>query len=412
MSGFVSRREGEGQGDCPFQYFHELGKTSPVRFRFIIAAGCFCVAGVIASAQTVGAVRPVAERIAGRSFPSIFQAWSGAGPSSHSIKNALLPRHDLVFQSPQFYGLRWNHRHVGLGTGFTPASIAKAMGERSRLLGANPNMILLAELRYRDAPRNFLPADHPWWLRSGGKRVEGWKEGRFFRLDFANPEFRRHIARQAAALMATGCVDGIMLDWWEDDGDRLRLIQEIRTAIGEKPLVLVNSNDRKIPLTASHVNGLFMECTRTKTPADWQKIAATLEWAERSLRSPRINCLETWWHTSRGDLRLMRLTTTLSAVLSNGYALFSDPNPLPTPDHRHDWYPFWNAELGRPLEAYQRLPNGLLARRFENGVAVCNPAGNAPASLSLDVKRRSWSSGLVSRTFRIGSGDGDFLIHP
>ena len=377
-----------------------------------MASAFLCVSGVLASAQAAGLERPVAERIAGRSFPSIFQAWSGAGSLPYLPKNKYLPRHDLVFHGPEFFGLRWNHRHIGLATGFTEQSIAAALGTRARLLRANPRMVMLAEIRYRDAPRNYLPADHPWWLWRDGKRVEGWKEGRFFRLDFSNPEFRRRVALQAAAAMATGCVDGIMLDWWEDDDERLLLIREIRAAIGGKALVLVNSNDRRIPLTAPYANGLFMECTRTKTPEDWRKITDTLLWAERSLRPPRINCLETWWHTSRGDFRLMRLTTTLSAVLSNGYALFSDPNPLPTPDHLHDWYSFWNAELGRPLEPVQSLPNGLLARRFERGIAVCNPAGNAPASLSLDVLRRSWSSGTVSKTFRIGGGDGDFLVDP
>ena len=43
----------------------------------------------------------------------------------------------------------------------------------------------------------------------------------------------------------------------------------------------------------------------------------------------------------------LRATTTLSLVRSDGYALFSDPNPLPTPDHLHDWYPFWDKSLGK-----------------------------------------------------------------
>lgn len=372
-----------------------------------------CMLHFLAAAEpTAPFGRSVAARIEGRSFPSIFQAWNGVGRWLDSPGNSYLPRHDLVFHGPTFYGLRWNDRHVGQATGFDPRSIGNALATRRRLLRENPNMILLAELRHRDAPRSHLPAAHPWWRREGGKPVEGWKEGRFIQLDISHPGFRSHLALQAAALLQTGVVDGIMLDWWRDTPDQMRLVQEIRSAIGDKPLILVNSNDRQIPLTAPWVNGLFMECARTKTPEDWKKIAATLEWAERSLRSPRINCLETWWHSSRADLRLMRLSTTLATILSDGYCLFSDPNRLPTPDHRHDWYRFWDAKLGRPREAAKQSSDGLMTRVFEHGVAVCNMPGNSPKSLAFENEHRSWTTGVISRSFRINGGDGDFFLNP
>jgi len=134
----------------------------------------------------------------------------------------------------------------------------------------------------------------------------------------------------------SGVVDGVMLDWWEEDADRVALVTAIRKRIGEDALILVNANDRKIPQSAPFVNGLFMECYKSQTAGQWQQIAETLAWAEENLRTPRINCLETWWHDSRADEHLMRATTTLSLVLSDGYCLFADPNPLPTPDHLHD----------------------------------------------------------------------------
>ena len=87
--------------------------------------------------------------------------------------------------------------------------------------------------------------------------------------------------------------------------------------------------------------------TESKTAQDWKRIADTLAWAEANLREPRVNCLETWFHKSRDDLNLMRATTTLALTHSDGYCLFSDPNPLPTPDHLHNWYPFWNREPGQ-----------------------------------------------------------------
>ena len=116
-----------------------------------------------------------------------------------------------------------------------------------------------------------------------------------------------------------------------------------------------------------------MECTESKTAQDWQRIADTLAWAKAHLRQPRINCLETWYHQSRDDLNLMRATTTLALTHSDGYCLFSDPNPLPTPDHLHDWYSFWNKSLGRPVGKGNANSDGTVRREFENGTVVYNP---------------------------------------
>ncbi|MBL7140397.1 MAG: hypothetical protein ISS74_05755, partial [Planctomycetes bacterium] len=256
-----------------------------------------------------------------------------------------MARHDLVFHAPGGFGLRWDRRPSGLAGGFTDDSIRAALTTRQALLQKNPHIVLIAEIRYRDAAAGYLPDDHPWWLRRDGRRVAGWAEGGFYQLDIANPAFRDHVAAQARAAVETGVVDGVMLDWWDENDERVALAQAVREAIGPHALILVNTNDRRAPRSAPYVNGLFMECTRTRSPADWRRIADTLAWAEAHLREPRINCLETWYHRSRRDLPLMRATTTLVLTHSDGYCLFSDPNDLPTPDHRHDWYPFWDNGL-------------------------------------------------------------------
>lgn len=354
--------------------------------------------------------RPLAGRIQARSLPSVFQAWSGVGDAKSSAGVDTLVRHDLIFNVPEFFGLAWKGDHPGEATEFTRASTLAAAAFRKGLLQANPNIVLLGELRYRDAPATHLPPEHVWWRRENGERIAGWKEGGFFRLDAANPEFRAHVARQAAGLMATGVVDGMMLDWWEDDDDHLALIREIRTAIGEEPAILVNANDRRIPRSAPFVNGLFMECTQSRSAEDWARIADSLEWAEHTLKAPRINCLETWWQKSRNDLSLMRMTTTLSLVLSDGYCLFSDPNPLPTPDHLHDWYAFWDVDLGRPRGRGERHADGSIRREFEHGLAVFNPPGKRPAKVLFQSAHRSAASGIESHEFEIPGGDGDCFL--
>ena len=352
----------------------------------------------------------VSERIAAREFPSVFQAWNPADNLQDEDQWATLARHDLVFHAPDFFALKWAGEFQGLSMAFTQDSQESGLRTRKMLLGKNPNLIILAELRYRDAHKSYLPDNHAWWQRTDGKPVIGWEEGEYFLLDFSNSAFRRHLAQQASAVMDSGVFDGLMLDWWEDDEDRLALVNDIRMQIGDQALILVNANDRKTPTTAPFVNGYFMECYKSKTVEDWKQIAETLEWAESNLKEPRINCIETWFCKSRNDLSLMRATTTLSLTLSDGYCLFSDPNPLPTPDHLHDWYDFWMKRLGRPKAKGDRRKDGSIQREFDQGLVVYNPLGGKPVTLDFTTPHTAASSNKTAMTFMVSPGDGDLFL--
>ncbi|MGD8499045.1 MAG: hypothetical protein PVJ86_00265 [Phycisphaerales bacterium] len=356
-------------------------------------------------------VAQVAERMAGRDFPSVFQAWSPADNLQGEGELATVARHDLIWHGATWYGLVWDKRPPGPAEAFESDSVQVGLAKRKALLALNPNIILIAEIRYRDASRRFLPEGHKWWRRDeDGNLVKGWAEGRFIQLDFDNPEFREHVARRARAVVESGAVDGVLLDWWSDDDSRLALVRTVRQAIGNKHLIIANANDRTTPKTAPYINGYFMECYRSKTPKDWERITTTLKWAEKKLRSPRVNCLETWYHDSRMDLNLMRATTTLSLTCSNGYCLFSDPNPLPTGDHRHNWYPFWNKSLGRPTSQGVTMPDRTIRREFENGTAVYNPMGNKTVTVVFDENRTSVAGGKTSKSHSLKSPDGDIYL--
>jgi hypothetical protein len=353
----------------------------------------------------------VAERIAARKFPSVFQAWNPADNLKKEDQWTTLARHDLVFHAPEFFGLKWAGEHAGLATAFLKDGQTSALEIRKTLLAKNPNLIVLAELRYRDAHKSYLPENHAWWKRKDGKLVMGWEEGGYLQLDFANPDYRTQVARQAKAIMDSGVFDGVMLDWWIDDEERLALVKAIRKEIGDQALILVNANDRTTPKTAAFVNGYFMECYKSKTAEDWKQIAETLEWAESNLKEPRINCIETWFHKSRNDLNLMRATTTLALTLSDGYCLFSDPNPLPTPDHLHDWYEFWEKRLGRPQAKGGRKEDGSVQREFEQGLAVYNPLDNKEVTVNFTKPHTAASTRLTALKFTVPAGDGDLFFH-
>lgn len=360
---------------------------------------------------STGAEPPLADRISTRSFPSVFQAWNTAESVDDPSPLHTVARHDLVFHAPEFFGLRWNHRHTGLADGFSPESMEAARAFRQKLLELNPRLVLLTEIRYRDAPKSYLPEGHSWWLRDAeGRLVSGWEEGGFLCLNFHDPEYRSRVVKQAKAAVESGAVDGVMLDWWSDDASRLALVKELRQAVGDDALIMANANDRTTPQTAPYLNGYFMECYKSQTAQDWQRIADTLAWAEEHLRPPRVNCLETWFHKSREDLDLMRATTTLALTHSDGYCLFSDPNPLPKPDHLHNWYPFWNKRLGRPRAKGQKLSDGTHRREFEQGTVVYNPMGNQPVRVTFAQLQISLATGKRGLVHRLGSPDGDIYL--
>jgi hypothetical protein len=105
--------------------------------------------------NVVGKERPISERIAGRDFSSVFQAWSRADNLPREDELVTAARHDLVWHGAGWYGLVWDKRPSGLAEAFRPESIEKGRKIRKALLELNPNMILIAEIRYRDASRAF-----------------------------------------------------------------------------------------------------------------------------------------------------------------------------------------------------------------------------------------------------------------
>ena len=106
----------------------------------------------------------------------------------------------------------------------------------------------------------------------------------------------------------------------------------------------------------------------------------------------------------------MRATTTLSLTPADGYCLFSDPNPLPTPGHLHDWYEFWDRNLGRPNAKSGRKEDGSIQREFDEGLAVYNPFGTKPVSVSFTMPHTAASSKTTAMTFKVPSGDGDLFL--
>jgi hypothetical protein len=371
-------------------------------------------------------------RVAERSFPSVFAAWTSAErlnkdrngnrPSLSTLEGspATIARHDLFFGGWAKFGLRLAHpqNFPGLETEFTPTSVEAALRSRATLLAANPNLIILAEVRYYSASPNFLPPDSPWWQRApDGTLLSDDPKVHSYRLDISNPDLQRMAARICAALVNTRVFDGCMLDWWHDNDhpdDRLALIRQIRAAVGDSAMLIANVNRTRPTHTAEFLNGIYLEGFGSSHFQDWRTAASNLLWAGRHLHRPAVTLLEGWWRASRDDYSLMRAVTTLSLVFSDGYVLFSDPNSLPTRDHLHDWYPFWDKSLGRPTSAVANPDRPDLetaySRRFEKGLAVFNPPDGRLATINFPRPKHSVATGATSQTFKVAPGDGDLFL--
>jgi hypothetical protein len=353
--------------------------------------------------------KSIPEKIVDRSFPSVFMAWNMAGNFTSGFPKDGA-QYDLIITHEWQFELCWNARYPGQGISFQPECLKTGQSIHDTLLGNNPNALVMAEVRYRDAAADWLPEDSSMWQRdSSGKRIPGW--GNYYMLDWRTPSARSRIADQAKAFVHSGIYDGIMFDWWDDrDPDRIRMLEAARDAIGQDKLIIVNSGINKAPNAAPLVNGLYMEAAfyphgYPADSTDWRTISNTLLWAEENLRNPRINALETWCEKTHYELNRMRATTTLALTHSNGYALFADKN------HYHWWESFWGRkELGKPAATMIKRSDGAFQREFSGGTVVYNPMGNHNVISEFPDERVSAANGQRGHVFPLESMDGDLYL--
>lgn len=371
----------------------------------------------------------IADRVELRDFPSVFQAWNPVDMPAKFPLDTLEERlaagalHDLIweepisqisFNTPLVLGVVWDGAHGGESLAFTRDTLAQALENRKKLLEINPNMVFLMEIRWRDAPGSHLPEDSDWWMRNeDGSRAEGWKGGPepYYMLNYENPGFQEQVAKQARVAVDSGVYDGVMLDW----SGHIDVVKKVRKALGEEPIIIVNihASIEDGEKYKDYINGSFMECDpdgvrKSQGLCTWENMAAAVQFFETELRSPQINALEVWG--LRDNLASMRAATTLALTHSDAYVLFADPNNLPTPDHLHDWYDFWDVDLGRPRSELETMQNGAFRRRFENGVAVYNPESNGPVTVSFKKVRVRASDGTKGMKFELNAPDGDIFL--
>ena len=336
---------------------------------------------------------PILDRIQNRSFPSLFQGWGDATVNlSHLSLEERLSYHDI----------NWARRPFSLRFQLTPegyqvrGDLALAIAKREALLSRNPNMLFLRTIRQRDAELNtHYPEDWPYWIRDEeGNLIRGTRlRPDVYLIDTTDPGLQDIIVEQAIASSKCGLYDGIFFDRWDETAEeeieaRISILKRIRANVPDDFLIVCNLGDRRKPLSAPYINGSFME---TK-PDDYERgytrdeiivIENTLIWRESNFREPQLNCLRgvgipSEPYESPTNKRLMRLFTTMSLTLSDGYVQLVHGI---VGEHVNFRYSFWDADLGQPIgptaKRYQDDIDGLYIREFTNGWAVYNRSGAA-----------------------------------
>ena len=367
---------------------------------------------------------PIQDRIENRDFPSIFQPWdNGIGdvwddlPAvSHLSHNDRIAYHDIYWHGPPAFRLYFQKTPPWSQLG---GPIEFAVAERNKLLAKNPNMLFLAHLvSTYTAPGGQLPEDWFGWVRDEAGNPVNARPTTYL-IDYRRPEVQDVLVQQAVSVAKCGIFDGILYDSW-GDGTHLKLrnrslpypdydeqthakllqeeveacttiLKRIRENVPDDFLILVN-NYRKSPFSIPYINGGWME---TVYDGGWEdclpdcgytrsriaEIEANLIWYEKNAREPQITCLRglgipTEPPNSPNNRRWMRLFTTMSLTLSDGYVLYTVGGHA----QHHIWYPFWDADLGQPIgptvQRYQDI-EGLYIREFTNGWAVYNRSGQA-----------------------------------
>ena len=366
---------------------------------------------------------PLAPRIEDRTYPSVFSRWGARNR----------PLYDLWFDTFP-YDLRFQATSHGI---VIEGPVDRAIQLRDEYLAINPNMVFLVSLHFRSAGPRDYPDDWPYWLRDAqGNIVDGF-------IDFTHPGFQNRMVAQAIAVSRCGLFDGIMIDWWNDEGPllvtfdpyieyrgfdvemqaKLNILRRIRAATRPNFLIMGNTNHYIIPITGHYLNGGFMETgiPEIKTGADLEsainEVENSLIWLERNLREPRINALEGFSLPgepldSPNNLRWMRALTALSLTHSDGYVFYHESLFSENPTGRI-WYDFWDADLGKPvgptLQLYDENIPGLYSREFTNGWAVYNHSGTEQ-TITLPELASGVASRLEGLEHTLSNLDGEMYL--
>jgi hypothetical protein len=352
-------------------------------------------------------------------YPRIAMLWSPVRDDGSLESYA---RHDLIMMSRSRLGLKPNATPTGLATGFTDESVGVTRQRIAGIRKLNPDVVLLTDLLFYEYPEEWLPEDHPWWLRENGKRLQFWPGT--YRMDWNQADYRTKVIQQTLALKEVG-VDGIFYDNLRSEPEPwIAFLSSLREAIGNDFLILANAGYAidEYDFAAPYVNGIMYESGWSHERTEWDDVIKKLRHTQSLLREPRISLIERFeetrsragWpgdpiriRTPKRDPSARRWSLCFSLIIGDFYYLFSDN----TGGHRHDWYPEYDVKIGKPIAEGERLSSHAWKRSFERAEVYVNlPGATESLRVELPFEARDSMTGQAGHVFDIPSGEGRVLV--
>ncbi len=351
-------------------------------------------------------------------YPKIAMLWSPIR-GDNSIES--IAKHDLILLGTGSLGLKYNRSPIGFADGFTSESIETAKQRLSQIRKINPYAVIFCELYFYEWSDQWLPEDHPWWLRVNGKREQFWPGT--YRMNWYDPEYRHLVVKWASSLKETG-IDGVFFDNIRNEPEPwIAFLKEVRQAIGDNFLILANAgyNVGDYDFIAPYLNGIMYESGWSHNRTEWDEIIKKMQNTEKLLRSPNVSLIERFedirsragWPNDpkRGqkpqpDPSARRWSLCFSLIIGNYYYLFSDNT-----SHKHDWYPEYDIKIGQPIETGKRINTHVWQRQYEDAIVIVNlPGAKMPYTIRLKGPAKDSLTGEVNNSFVVPAGDGRIII--
>ncbi len=351
-------------------------------------------------------------------YPRIATLWRGVR-GEQGIES--MARHDLIMAGHGSLGLKPNREPIGLSNGFTPESIEDAKKRIVEIRKINPDALIIADLLFYEYPDDWLPENHPWWLRKDGERQQFWPGTH--RMDWNNEEYRRKVIQQTLALKQTGA-NGVFYDNLRNEPEPwVAFLSELREAIGDEFLIFINAgyDVGTYNFAYPYINGVMYESGWSHDRTDWDETIRQMQYSQSLLREPKISLIERfeesrsragWPGDSKegqkppADPAARRWSLCYALTIGDFYYLFADNT-----SHRHDWYPEYDVKIGLPMEEGKRMNTHVWIRKYEKAIVVVNlPGAKSDYTMEFEQARHDSLTGEKGKKFMIPPGEGRIFL--
>lgn len=223
-------------------------------------------------------------------------------------------------------------------------------------------------------------------------------------VKFWDKGYPDYLANLAVRDLMRNQAEGIMLDWWRDEGilkstglsieqvqkARTRIAKALRNKLKKDAIILGNVGWDFNTTTTEYISGVFLELGKVPgqkeyTNSEIKKMEKLLKFYDENLREPRIIAMAPWRVSELNDpdaispsspvnIKYAKLFAAMSVVIpKNGYILYSDNNWDSTDqDYGNVYYDFYGFDVGKPTSGFIKSEEGVGYKEHEHGLVAYN----------------------------------------